>query len=153
MSAASSTPSIAELRAATQPQSIFERNSGEHWAGRLYMRSVSPYVTRLLMRTPITPNGVTWLMIVVGLLAAAAGNTAKAREIFLERFMICVVRIFFDNGDDFVARDKPREIVDVTVGVVAFNSVTEPKNLLNAKKITKPRFDFLARKLGIPILI
>ncbi len=30
-----STPSIAELRAATQPASIFERNSGEPWAGRL----------------------------------------------------------------------------------------------------------------------
>jgi phosphatidylglycerophosphate synthase len=67
-----SKPSIAELRAATQPPSIFERNSGEHWAGRLYMRRVSPYQTRLLIRTPITPNGVTWLMILVGILAAAA---------------------------------------------------------------------------------
>ena len=34
----SSMPTIAELRAATQPASIFARNSGEHWAGRLYMR-------------------------------------------------------------------------------------------------------------------
>jgi phosphatidylglycerophosphate synthase len=67
-----SKPSIAELRAATQPPSIFERNSGEHWAGRLYMRRVSPYLTRLLIRTPLTPNGVTWLMILVGILAAAA---------------------------------------------------------------------------------
>src|SRR5436305_6829668 len=65
MSAAMSTPSIAELRAATQPPSIFERNSGEHWAGRLYM-------TRMLIRTPVTPNGVTWLMILAGVLAAAA---------------------------------------------------------------------------------
>jgi phosphatidylglycerophosphate synthase len=63
-------PTIAELRAATQPASIFERNSGEHWAGRLYMRRVSPYLTRLLLRTPISANGVTWLMIVVGLAAA-----------------------------------------------------------------------------------
>ena len=67
-----SKPSTAELRAATQPPAIFERNSGEHWAGRLYMRRVSPYLTRLLIRTPITPNGVTWLMIVVGILAAGA---------------------------------------------------------------------------------
>ena len=35
---------------------IFERNSGEHWAGRLYMRRFSPYLTRLLLRTPITPE-------------------------------------------------------------------------------------------------
>jgi phosphatidylglycerophosphate synthase len=68
----SSTPSIAELRAATQPAAIFERNSGEHWAGRLYMRRLSPYLTRLLLRTPLSPNAVTALMIAVGLLAAAA---------------------------------------------------------------------------------
>jgi phosphatidylglycerophosphate synthase len=64
-------PTIAELRAATQPPSIFERNSGEHWAGRLYIRRLSPYLTRAFLRTSITPNGVTWLMILVGLAAAA----------------------------------------------------------------------------------
>ena len=63
MSTRTSAPSIAELRAITQPASIFERNSGEHWAGRLYMRRVSPYCTRLLLRTPLQPNAVTWLMI------------------------------------------------------------------------------------------
>jgi phosphatidylglycerophosphate synthase len=64
-------PTIAELREATQPASIFERNSGEHWAGRLYMRRLSPYLTRLLLRTPISANGVTGVMIGVGLAAAA----------------------------------------------------------------------------------
>ncbi len=63
--------SIDELRVRTQPDSIFARNSGEHWAGRLYMRRASPYLTRLLIPTRITPNGVTWLMIAVGLAAAA----------------------------------------------------------------------------------
>ncbi len=63
-------PTVAELRAATQPASIFERNSGEHWAGKLYMRRLSPYVTRQLLRTPITANGVTWLMILAGVAAA-----------------------------------------------------------------------------------
>ena len=65
-----SRPSIAELRAATQPPSIFERNSGEHWAGRLYVRRLSPYLTRQLIPTRLTPNAVTWLMIGVGVLAA-----------------------------------------------------------------------------------
>src|SRR3954454_436567 len=64
-------PSIAELRVRTQPDSIFLRNSGEHWAGKLYMRRLSPYLTRALIPTRITPNGVTWLMIAVGLAAAA----------------------------------------------------------------------------------
>jgi phosphatidylglycerophosphate synthase len=71
VSATSSTPSIAELRAATQPESLFARNSGEHWAGRLYVRRVSPYVTRRLLATRVTPNAVTWAMIAVGLIAAA----------------------------------------------------------------------------------
>jgi phosphatidylglycerophosphate synthase len=65
-----SRPTIAELRAVTQPASIFARDSGEHWAGRLYIRRLSPYLTRLLLRTPITPNGVTWLMLLTGLAAA-----------------------------------------------------------------------------------
>jgi len=64
-------PTIDELRAATQPATIFARNSGEHWAGKLYMRRASPYLTRLLIRTPLTPDAVTWLMILVGLAAAA----------------------------------------------------------------------------------
>jgi phosphatidylglycerophosphate synthase len=65
------SPSIAELRAATQPESIFARNSGEHWAGRLYMRRLSPYMTRVLLRAGLGANAVTWLMILAGLAAAA----------------------------------------------------------------------------------
>jgi phosphatidylglycerophosphate synthase len=66
----SSRPSIAELRAATQPPSIFARNSGEHWAGRLYVRRLSPYVTRALIPTRVTPNGVTSAMLGCGVVAA-----------------------------------------------------------------------------------
>jgi len=72
VSAPSSRPSIAELRATTQPASLFARNSGEHWAGRLYVRRLSPYLTRPLLRTRVTPNAVTWAMIAVGVLAAGA---------------------------------------------------------------------------------
>lgn len=71
MSTRSSKPSIAELREVAQPPSIFERNSGEHWAGRLYVRRMSPYVTRVLLPTPLSANAVTWLMILVGAAAAA----------------------------------------------------------------------------------
>jgi phosphatidylglycerophosphate synthase len=63
-------PSIAELRAVTQPEAHLQRPGEEHWAGRLYMRWVSVYVTRLLIATPISANGVTALMIPVGLLGA-----------------------------------------------------------------------------------
>jgi len=65
----SSRPSIGELRAVTQA-GIVERRSAEHWAGRLYMRPLSPYVTRELIRTPVTPDQLTVAMIVVGVVAS-----------------------------------------------------------------------------------
>jgi phosphatidylglycerophosphate synthase len=65
-------PSIAEIRAVVQPEGHLERPGDEHWAGRLYMRRVSVYVTRALVATPLSANGVTLLMIPVGLLAALA---------------------------------------------------------------------------------
>jgi phosphatidylglycerophosphate synthase len=67
-----SLPSIAELRAVTQPEALLARPGGEHWAGRLYMRRLSPYLTRLLVGTPLSANAVTGLMIPAGLLAALA---------------------------------------------------------------------------------
>jgi phosphatidylglycerophosphate synthase len=92
VSVRSPTPSVAELRAVTQPPSLFARNSGEHWAGKLYMRRVSPYVTRALLRTRISPNAVTWFMMVVGLVAAAVltlpGLEAAAGALLLIQFQL-----------------------------------------------------------------
>jgi phosphatidylglycerophosphate synthase len=103
VSAPSSTPSIAELRAATQPASIFARNSGEHWAGRLYVRRLSPYVTRALIPTRVSPNAVTWAMTVVGVLAAAAltlpGVWAAAAALVLIQ-----LQILLDCSDGELAR-------------------------------------------------
>jgi phosphatidylglycerophosphate synthase len=65
-----SAPSIAELRAATQPEWLVERGDAEHWAGRLYMRRVSPYLTRVFLGVGLSANAVTALMIPTGLLAA-----------------------------------------------------------------------------------
>ncbi|WP_155361571.1 CDP-alcohol phosphatidyltransferase family protein [Acrocarpospora macrocephala] len=64
-----STPSVAELRAKAQPEMTMERRNGEHWAGLLYMRKLSIYVTWALAKTRISPNQVTGLMILSGLLA------------------------------------------------------------------------------------
>jgi phosphatidylglycerophosphate synthase len=67
-----SQPSIAELRTKTQPPGLLERRSGEHWAGRLYMRRFSPYATRLFAAWGLTPNQLTGLMIVAGVAAGFA---------------------------------------------------------------------------------
>lgn len=101
----SSKPSIAELRAATQPPEIFARNSGEHWAGRLYMRRLSPYATRLFLRAGASPNAVTWAFIATGVLAAAVlsvpglGVAGAAAA-----FLLIQLQILLDCSDGEVAR-------------------------------------------------
>jgi len=66
-------PSIEELRAVIHPEGMLQRRSAEHWAGRLYMRKISLRITRILSTvTAITPNGLTYLMMVTGILAGAA---------------------------------------------------------------------------------
>jgi phosphatidylglycerophosphate synthase len=99
----SPTPSVAELRAATQPSSLFERNSGEHWAGRLYMRSVSPYATKLLLRTRLSPNAVTWLMILCGL-AAAGVLTLPGVLPAVVAVLLIQLQLLFDCSDGEMAR-------------------------------------------------
>ena len=103
MSVRTSRPTVAELRAATQPPSIFERNSGEHWAGRLYIRRLSPHLTRLLLRTPLTPNGVTWLMLLSGL--AAAGVLCLPGLLpAVAAFLLIQLQILLDCSDGELAR-------------------------------------------------
>jgi phosphatidylglycerophosphate synthase len=59
------------VKALGQPAEIFDRHSAEHWTGRLYMRRLSPHLTRVLVPTRISPNAVTASMVLVGLAAAA----------------------------------------------------------------------------------
>ncbi|MGI8804444.1 MAG: CDP-alcohol phosphatidyltransferase family protein [Thermoleophilaceae bacterium] len=98
-----STPSIAELRAVCQPESLLGRVDAEHWAGRLYMRRLSPYVTRVLIATSLTPNGVTWLMIASGLLAAVS-LTFPGVLGALGAFVLIQAQLLFDCCDGEVAR-------------------------------------------------
>jgi phosphatidylglycerophosphate synthase len=107
VSAASSTPSIAELRAATQPESLFARNSGEHWAGRLYVRRYSPYLTRRLLPTRVTPNAVTAAMSGVGLLAAAV-IAIPGVWTALGAVLLIQLQILLDCSDGELARWRQR---------------------------------------------
>ncbi len=63
-------PTIAQLREVTQPDSVRSRASSEHWVADVYLRDISPYLTRVLLRLGFSANGVTWLMIGVAALAA-----------------------------------------------------------------------------------
>jgi len=94
---------MGELRSVTQPPSVTQRGAQETWAAQLYMRRLSPYFTRLVLATPLTPNAVTALMIPVGLAAglvltvpgilAAAGAVALAQ-----------LQVLLDCSDGEVAR-------------------------------------------------
>lgn len=54
------------------PAGVKDRRSGEHWGGRLYMREISLRITRVLVGTKVTPNQLTYLMTLAGVLAAPA---------------------------------------------------------------------------------
>ena len=99
----SSTPSIAELRAVAQPESLLRRPGAEHWAGRLYMRRLSPYVTRILIATPLSPTAVTALMIPVGL-AAAFSLTVPGLLGAIAAVLLAQTQLLLDCCDGEVAR-------------------------------------------------
>lgn len=102
-----SAPPMSELRPVAQPDSVLSRANAEHWAGPLYMRRVSVHLTRQLLRTPVSPDGVTWLMIVSGLLAAVALTLPG-----LVWAALCVLlvqaQLLFDCSDGEVARWRRR---------------------------------------------
>ena len=51
---------------------MLSRANAEHWAGLAYGRKVSIYLTRAVLNTRVTPDGLTWAMGVCGGLAAIA---------------------------------------------------------------------------------
>lgn len=65
-------PTIAQIREVGQPPAVRGRRNSEHWVADAYQRRISPYLTRLLLMTSITANGVTWLMVATGASAAFA---------------------------------------------------------------------------------
>ena len=64
--------SIAQLREVSQPPEVRLRANAEHWTASLYLRRISPYLTWTLLKTSISANGVTGLMILAGWATAAA---------------------------------------------------------------------------------
>lgn len=61
-----------------QPPGLTDRRNEEHWAGRLYMRSISPYFSWLFLRLGLSPNQLTYLMVLCGVLAGVAVSLPMA---------------------------------------------------------------------------
>src|SRR3954471_14810838 len=96
-------PSLEELRAVVQPARLVEDVSREHWMGRLYMRRVSLRLTRLLAPTRVTPDAVTWAMVVSGL-AAGLVLTVPAVWATVVAVLLVQVQILCDCSDGELAR-------------------------------------------------
>jgi phosphatidylglycerophosphate synthase len=100
-------PTMEQLRSVAQPPEHIARYNAEHWSGALYIRHLSIHATRALLPTGITPNGVTWLMIVVGVVGAFALPLGG-----LLGPILCVLamqaQILLDCSDGEVARWRQR---------------------------------------------
>ena len=96
-------PTLAELRAVAQPQSVLGRSAHEHWSGLLYMRKVSLRLTRLLVPTPITPDMLTATMGIVGV-AAALVVTIPALWSAVVAFGLLQLQLLLDCSDGELAR-------------------------------------------------
>ena len=99
--------SIAKLREVTQPDSVRGRANSEHWVADLYLRKLSPYLTRILLRLNFSPNAVTWLMILSGISAGLSllipGLTGVVLALVLGQ-----LQMLFDCCDGEIARWKKK---------------------------------------------
>lgn len=103
MSERPSNPTIAQIREISQPVSVTGRTNAEHWVADLYLRRISPYLTRILLKTPITANGVTYLMIFTGISVSAALLIPGYSGILLA-LLLTQLQMLWDCCDGEIAR-------------------------------------------------
>src|SRR5699024_5239512 len=82
---------------------VRSRKNAEHWSAQLYLRHISIYFTMLLVRTKISANGVTGLMILAGWCIAGSllipGIWGAILAVFFSQ-----VQMYIDCCDGAVAR-------------------------------------------------
>ena len=98
-------PTIAQLREVCQPASVTGRSNAEHWVADLYLRRISLYLTRLLLKTPITANGVTYLMILTGISISLALQISGIKGLIIA-FLLSQLQMLWDCCDGEIARWK-----------------------------------------------
>jgi phosphatidylglycerophosphate synthase len=103
-------PTVAEVKAGGQPPGVLDRTNEEHWAGRAYGRHISPYFTWVFVRLGVTPNQVTVVMVVCGVLAGVVLAFGGLWPAVLAAVLIQVYLIL-DCSDGEVARFTGRTSV------------------------------------------
>lgn len=96
-------PTLSQLREICQPPEVRSRRNAEHWTAELYLRHISIYLTAILIRTRISANGVTGLMILSGWSMSLAlqipGIWGPLLAVFFSQ-----LQLYFDCSDGEVAR-------------------------------------------------
>lgn len=100
-------PTIAQLREVTQPPAVRGRANSEHWVADVYLRRLSPYLTRWLLARGATPNAVTGLMILTGASAGLALLIAGIPGALLALFL-GQLQMLWDCCDGEIARWRSR---------------------------------------------
>jgi phosphatidylglycerophosphate synthase len=134
----------------TQPESVRTRAGAEHWVASAYLRDVSPYLTKVLLKGGFSANGVTWLMILAAALAAVstgwstlAGAVAVVLLVQLQMLLDCcdgeVARwrqtssprgVYLDRVGHYVAECGIAVALGVRVGGLHLGSVWVSLGLL-----------------------
>ena len=95
--------SIENIKLIGQPQEVMNRRVAEHWSGPLYMRKISPYLTKILLTLNLSPTFVTWLMVFSGWIAAISLLIPGRTGIILA-LIFAQVQMLFDCSDGEMAR-------------------------------------------------
>ncbi|GLY28616.1 CDP-alcohol phosphatidyltransferase family protein [Kineosporia sp. NBRC 101731] len=98
-----SGPSIAEIRRVGQPEHVRNRAAAEHWVADVYLRKISPYLTRPLLALGLSANQVTWLMITAAALSAVSTAWAGFAGALLAVIFV-QLQMLLDCSDGEVAR-------------------------------------------------
>jgi len=95
--------SIQEIKQLGQPAEVLNRRVAEHWSGPLYMRNISPYLSKLLLNIGLSPTNVTWLMVLSGWLAALSVIWTGLNGAILA-LVFAQLQMLFDCSDGEMAR-------------------------------------------------
>ncbi|GAA3235240.1 CDP-alcohol phosphatidyltransferase family protein [Actinocorallia longicatena] len=95
---------LAEIREKGQPPGLKERRNEEHWAGRLYARSISPYLDWVALRIGLSPNQLTYLMILSGIGAGVAFSVGDGLVSAIVGALLVQLYLVLDCVDGEVAR-------------------------------------------------
>ena len=154
-------PTVAQIREISQPVSVTGRSNAEHWVADLYLRKISPYLTRILLRTPITANGVTYLMIATGISISGALLIPGTTGIFLALFL-SQLQMLWDCCDGEIARwretQSPKGVFLDRVGHYLTESLIPIAFSLRLmgwpeKDMTDWRIPFLGALISIMVLL